>query len=274
MFEKTKLVICDIDGTMIVTYHSLPERAKKAIEKLRRHGILFGIASGRNISDVRYIAGTWGISDLDVIVGLNGSELYDGIHDRVYAYYQMEPEWIKETFEIMRPFKNNPVMYHGDVCMCGVYDEKVRFSTQFTQSDYIVAKSEADFYQQPNAKIMFRVAEEDMAAVEARTKEFASPYYKANKTQKTLMEFQNRNASKAYALERFCELNGCSLENVVAFGDTTNDNEMLEAAGIGVCMKNGSDDTKRIADIITDKPVEEDGWTDFIEHVFFKEKGW
>ncbi len=75
MFEKTKLVICDIDGTMIVTYHSLPERAKKAVEKLRRNGILFGIASGRNISDVRYIAGTWGISDLDVIVGLNGSEL-------------------------------------------------------------------------------------------------------------------------------------------------------------------------------------------------------
>lgn len=274
MFENTKLIICDIDGTLVVTHQTMSERARAAVRKLREHGILFGVASGRNIGDLKYIVGTWGFTDLDVIVGLNGSELYDGIHDEVYKYFQMEPEWIKETFDIMRPFKHNPVMYHGKAYMCGVYDQKVHFSVQFTKSDFVVAKSEADFYQVPNAKIMFRVDEKDMPAVEARAKEFESPYYKANKTQTTLMEFQNREASKAYALEQFCQLNGFGLENVVAFGDTTNDNEMLKAAGIGVCMINGSDDTKAMADIITTKPVEEDGWVDFIENVFFKEKGW
>lgn len=274
MFEQTKLVICDIDGTLVVTHQPLSQRAKQAIARLRSHGILFGVASGRNIGDLNYIVGSWDIGDVDVIIGLNGSELYDGIHDQTCSYFQMEPEWIKETFEIMRPFSFNPVMYYGKAYMCGKYDEKVHFSVQFTQSDYIVAKSEADFYQEPNAKIMFRVDAKDMPAVEARAKEFASPYYKANKTQATLMEFQNRNTSKAYALEQFCRLNGFGCENVVAFGDTTNDNEMLKAAGCGVCMQNGSEDTKAMADIITVKPVEEDGWADFIENVFFKEKGW
>ncbi|MDD6466998.1 MAG: HAD family hydrolase [Erysipelotrichaceae bacterium] len=274
MFENTKLVICDIDGTLVVTHQKLSERARKAIEKLREHGILFGVASGRNIGDLSYIVGSWGVEDVDVIIGLNGSELYDGIHDKTYKYFQMEPEWIKETFDIMRPFNFNPVMYYGKAYMCGVYDTKVHYSVQFTKSDYIVAKSEEDFYREPNAKIMFRVDEKDMPAVEARAKEFESPYYKANKTQATLMEFQNRQASKAYALDQFCQLNGFTLDNIIAFGDTTNDNEMLKAAGIGVCMVNGSDDTKAMADIITEKPVEEDGWVDFIENVFFKEKGW
>lgn len=30
----------------------------------------------------------------------------------------------------------------------------------------------------------------------------------------------------------------------MAFGDTSNDNDMLKVAGCGVCMINGTDDTK------------------------------
>lgn len=51
----------------------------------------------------------------------------------------------------------------------------------------------------------------------------------------------------------------------MAFGDTTNDHTMLELSGVGVCLKNGSDDTKAIADIITDYPCDEDGWARFME---------
>ena len=34
-----------------------------------------------------------------------------------------------------------------------------------------------------------------------------------------------------------------------------------------------SDDTKAIADVITEKPCEEDGWAHYMENVFFKEEG-
>ena len=55
------------------------------------------------------------------------------------------------------------------------------------------------------------------------------------------------------------------MEAVMAFGDTTNDNDLLAASGWGVCMQNGSDDTKQIADDITEKPCTEDGWADYME---------
>ena len=51
----------------------------------------------------------------------------------------------------------------------------------------------------------------------------------------------------------------------MAFGDTTNDHTMLEPSCVGVCLKNGSDDTKAIADIITDYPCDEDDWARFME---------
>ena len=58
------------------------------------------------------------------------------------------------------------------------------------------------------------------------------------------------------------------MENVAAFGDTTNDNEMLEVSGLGVCMINGSDDTKAVADDITLKSNNEDGVGDYLRTHF------
>ena len=52
--------------------------------------------------------------------------------------------------------------------------------------------NEEDFYQEPNAKIMFRINEKDMPALEERIKLFENPNYKGNKTQPNLMEFQHQ----------------------------------------------------------------------------------
>ena len=54
-------------------------------------------------------------------------------------------------------------------------------------------------------------------------------------------------------------------EQIVAFGDTTNDNSMLEQAGWGVCLLNGSNDTKAIADEITKHTCSEDGFANYVE---------
>jgi hydroxymethylpyrimidine pyrophosphatase-like HAD family hydrolase len=39
-------------------------------------------------------------------------------------------------------------------------------------------------------------------------------------------------------------------------------------------MKNGSDDTKAIADAITEKTCDEDGWADYIEKNVLIPNGW
>lgn len=69
-------------------------------------------------------------------------------------------------------------------------------------------------------------------------------------------------------------MNQLPLENVIAFGDTTNDNEMLEISGLGVCMFNGSEDTKKAADDITEKSNNEDGFAYYMERHFLKPLGW
>lgn len=86
-----------------------------------------------------------------------------------------------------------------------------------------------------------------------------------------MFEFCNAKASKGALLLKFCQDHHIDTESVWAFGDMTNDISMLQAAGVGVCMLNGSEDTKAAADLITEKSVEDEGWADFVEkHILAK----
>lgn len=58
------------------------------------------------------------------------------------------------------------------------------------------------------------------------------------------------------------------IKKVVSFGDTTNDNEMLQVAGWGVCLANGSADTKMVADDITVLDNDHDGLAAYIEEKY------
>lgn len=59
------------------------------------------------------------------------------------------------------------------------------------------------------------------------------------------------------------------MEAVVTFGDASNDNELLQVSGWGVCMKNGLSDTKAVADEITEYTNEEDGFARYMTEVLF-----
>ena len=45
--KEIKLVVCDIDGTLITDKREFTPKTKEVIERLHAHGVLFGIASGR-----------------------------------------------------------------------------------------------------------------------------------------------------------------------------------------------------------------------------------
>lgn len=261
--KELKLVVCDIDSTLIVKHEKLTPTAKKIIDELREKGILFGVASGRSIEELKRTVKRWGFDDLDLIIAMNGSILWDGIHKKEYNYYVLKKEWIKEIIELMSKFPSNPILYRKNDMLCKEVDDIARQSAKCAEMQLVIA-DEAEMCKEDNAKIMFRVKEEDMETIEKYISKHNSPYYTAFKTQANLLEFADKHTSKAYALKKYCEMHGIELEDVMACGDTSNDNDMIEVSGIGVCMLNGSDDTKALADIITEKTCDDDGWADFM----------
>ena len=72
------------------------------------------------------------------------------------------------------------------------------------------------------------------------------------------LEITPAGISKASAISELCVKIGRTQENVVAFGDSENDYEMLNAAGFAVVMGNGEECVKPLADYLAPS-VYEDG---------------
>lgn len=61
-------------------------------------------------------------------------------------------------------------------------------------------------------------------------------------------ELLKKEYNKGIALRKVCEHYGIPVEDSAAYGDSMNDREMMEAAGLSVCMENGSGSLKELAD--------------------------
>lgn len=275
MHNKIRLVIADIDSTLVDSKRNLTKKTKEILDCLHAHGVYLGIASGRPLDELSKNAKKWGLQyDFDFLIGMNGSEVWDNLHQKEYSYFKLKKEWVKEIIDLMSSFESNYFIYHHGYLLCRKDDEMMHHSATSSDKEIVVMKDVEEMYAEENAKIMFRVKEEIMPEIEKYIEKHPSPYYKGFKTQTTLMEFADRRVSKGFALQKLCEMNNIALEDVAAFGDTTNDNDMIAISGTGVCMCNGSDDTKAIADFITEKSNDEDGLAYFIEEHYLKPYGW
>ena len=266
-----KLVICDIDGTLVSDDKKLLPLSKKMIQTLHDRHIMFGVASGRPVDELAGLALKWGLGfDFDIVIGMNGAELYDGISKQRYDYFKLKKDWIKEIIDILKPFNLNPYMYKGNKILCLYDDENMQNSSKKSNKMLKVAKDISDFYEEDNAKIMFKIDEKRIDKIMEYANKHKRDEYIAFKTQPIMLEFADKRVAKGYALSKFCEMHDIDLSSVMAFGDMDNDISMLETSGFGVCLINGSDTTKKIADDITEKSNNEDGFGYYMQKVLSK----
>lgn len=71
----------------------------------------------------------------------------------------------------------------------------------------------------------------------------------------TGMEITHHDASKGNALQVLCRLLNIPPENVMALGDSGNDETMLRQAGLGIAMGNAPDVIKAAANVVTETNI-------------------
>lgn len=75
----------------------------------------------------------------------------------------------------------------------------------------------------------------------------------------------SKDGGKDHGIRRILEVHGFTREESIAFGDSDNDLEMLEFAGIGVAMGNAAESVKEVADYVTSH-IDEDGIWNACKH--------
>ena len=84
------------------------------------------------------------------------------------------------------------------------------------------------------------------------------------------LEVVPKGMNKGEAVKMLCEMMAIPIDDAVAVGDAANDLTMIEMAGIGVAMANGTPDVKEIADYITRRDNNHDGIAEVVDRFFYE----
>ena len=121
VMKNIKVIMCDIDGTLLNSKGIVTTKTIDAIKKVREQGILFGISTGRDVPSVKRLFGKWGIGGLvDMVVGSNGGEIYDYKTD----YYE-------ENFALPGNLIANIMEHYKDMDLQEYLDREDRYSMIF-----------------------------------------------------------------------------------------------------------------------------------------------
>lgn len=267
-----KYLFFDIDGTLLsdVT-HTVPQSAIEAIKKAKENGHHCFFCTGRSYYMTKEISVT-GIEDAIIANGAavvrNGQpELQKVISEDVADKTLKLIEKLGGGYQIL-DWKNgyqNPYTHamfkeqfkkEFDEPVEEVFKRKSMKTTDEIENNPVL-KIDATFDTVEAAKKFMDALDPSLTFIPAGgyTSTFGA---KAG-------EMMLKGVSKGAAIQNFMDSIGEPIENAYAFGDSTNDIEMLEMAGTAIAMGNGADSAKAVADYITDT-VDEDGLYNAMKH--------
>lgn len=257
--DRKRIIFLDIDGTLTEPgTNQVPESALKAIRGAQAKGNYVFLCTGRNYDMLSPLL-QYGF---DGLIGSSGGYIECGgkvIYDcpmteeqRVKAMDVLKEHGVFRTVECRdgsytdEGFKQ----FLREHASEGGNSELLRWREQIEKSLKILPMKE--YQGQPVYKIVFmsetgKQLEEPQKVL---NEDFIFCIQAPNRYGFVNGEVVNRKFNKGRGVERVCEYLQIPVEDTVAFGDSMNDLEMMETAGLSICMSNGSEQLKKLADDI------------------------
>lgn len=255
---KINLIAIDMDGTTINEDQTLSEKNRGVIEEAIKKGILVVPTTGRMRSEIPLEV--MKIEGIKYLITSNGASVVD-IEKNQIIYENLIPH--ETTVKVAQKLRDYGLFYevyhNGEAFMekttveqllsLGVPDEfaelMVIYRTTVDDIFDFVVNSGIDFEK-------INVSFGDLEVRENVIKELNEMEgIKITSSYKSNLEINNFSANKADGLEKLCSHLKLKKENILAIGDSHNDYEMLQFAGVSVAMANASPEIKEISDHIT-----------------------
>ncbi|MBR2684435.1 MAG: HAD-IIB family hydrolase [Erysipelotrichaceae bacterium] len=271
MISKITALAADVDMTLAFKGEGLPQINYDAFIELHKRGVKLGLATGREVTDkLKAQARTWGLPfDFDFLVGMNGGMVYDLSDDSLWSMDPLSTDEMKAILTHMMPLVDK---YKVSVNAEGLKNHNaMNIQGELMEAakrhgfDFVDKTDDVDgFCDTPAYKILFRGEPENEAELRAHFLEKFGEEYQIIGTFPGTVEAMKKGISKGQGLKRYAEKHNIPLSEIISFGDNENDNSLLEVSGWGVCLKDGSDGTKAVADAITDYDCEHGGFGHYI----------
>lgn len=250
---EIKIVATDMDGTLLDPRGQLDlPRLEKILDKLDQRGVRFVIATGNDVHRMRQLLGH--LAERVVLVVANGARIFennellqaqtwdDAMVDRALAHFKGRE--CQDQFVVT-------AMNGGFVKKGTVFTELDKFMTpemieKLYQRMNFVDEFDSNLFGGV-LKMSMVVGEERSESVLQEINDLFDGHVRAVSSGYGCIDILQDGIHKAWGLVELLKRWNLKPEQIMAFGDSENDIEMLELAGISYAMENAEEAVKEIA---------------------------
>lgn len=266
MANDIRLIALDLDDTLLRSDLTISLRTRNVLKKAAARGIALVIDTGRLLSGIEKYLRALGLNKTkSYAVCGNGTIIYETDTGKALYEAKLEPKTALTAFNLVDAEGFPVLIFEHETTYVSFHNEFADIDEKLTGAKQVVPADFREMLKKGTYKLVIpgdpsqirdlQTIIDDLLG-DSITLFTSKPYY---------LEILPPGANKGTALEKVAHTLGIRQEQVMAFGDSMNDEAMLRWAGCSVAMLNGDARVKKIARMVSRHTNDEDGVADTVE---------
>lgn len=244
-----KIIAIDLDDTLLDDRLCVSMRNRRAIKRAVELGVVVTIATGRMFQSALPI-----VMDLEIeipIITYQGALVKDIRSGEVLLNLPVPAELAMQVVEEGYKAGLHVNIYVNDRLYVDSITEEGKAYAKLAGVELNPVGNLISFLKEEPTKILFVGNPEFLHGLEVELQEKYGDKLYITKSKPNFLEFMHPGATKGKALRVLAQKYDVKPEEIMAFGDSYNDLDMIEFVGLGVAMGNAPEEIKQKADCVT-----------------------
>ncbi|MBM7646160.1 Cof subfamily protein (haloacid dehalogenase superfamily) [Scopulibacillus daqui] len=240
-----KLIVCDLDGTLLTHDLKIAETDREALQKANESGIEIAIASGRMYPDISRI-----MSQLDIkgcSVGQNGASVYSKTGELI-AEKTFDPELFYDLYHAGRKLNSaltTLICTHNQIIIEKHSDESLilakKFLSPILEDHNIISKIGAKVHP---SKLTFLGSTEAVLDVKVLLESLYGDHIEVTLSESGCIDVMPKGITKGAGLSKLMNRLNIPVQEMACIGDSYNDLSMFDLTPYSFVMNQSPDDVK------------------------------
>ncbi|MGG0755806.1 Cof-type HAD-IIB family hydrolase [Brevibacillus laterosporus] len=251
--QNYKMIVLDLDDTLLQDDHTISTRTKSALMKAQEAGVKVVLASGRPTYAMTHIAEELELEKYgSFILSFNGAKIINWKTKEELFSSTLPVETVHELYDISKKEQVGILSYDGDDIVAETVTAYTKKESEITGMNIKEVESFTQAITRPVVKLLMVDDPTKLAIVEKKLQKQLEGQLSVMRSKPFFLEFTEAGVDKGTSLHQLINKLGIEQAEVIAIGDSYNDLAMITFAGLGVAMGNAPDDIKEVANYVTD----------------------
>ncbi len=245
-----RLLLADVDGTLVTKEKLLTQRAIDAVRALRDRRIGFAITSGRPPRGMAMLIDPLGIDT--PVAGFNGGLWVNPDMSEIEAH-TLPREMAEQSVRMLTEAGLDAWVYSGEDWL--VHDSAAPHVAREEWTVKFPPKTVQDFGSALDHAVKIVGVSDDLARVEAtetKVQQALGEGASAARSQPYYLDITHKQANKGAALHWLAQRLGLDTHQIATMGDQPNDTLMFAQSGLSIAMGNASEAVRKKAAKVTE----------------------